>query len=404
MDSKEQGKVKREYEILASKINGLKNSLDKIIRRGNKLNVAPISYHIGEEVLKEITNSSGEKSFRKFFKVSVEGQEPKFEGWIFVASLIPVGEENIINKFPGITEDVPERYRQGIKCEHCNISRYRNHSYLVKNESTGEYKQVGSSCIKDFLGGWGNPLVILQSLELLQNAILLCENFEDVSDDDFSRGGSRGYDYFSTLEIVTYAILFINRYGYKKSSCDNSTANTIRNILNRSSNEKFDKNDFEKSKQKAEECLDWIRDNFQNTNSLNDFEYDMYTVAKQEYITSKLIGYLAYLPIMKQKNDVKEEERKAQSVVSNFVGTVGEKVKLNLTFYNSFTFEGNYGTTFVYKMKDSDGNIFAWFTGNVIDKDFPFTAQITGRIKAHDTFKDVKQTILTRCKVEFSEK
>ena len=56
------------------------------------------------------------------------------------------------------------------------------------------------------------------------------------------------------------------------------------------------------------------------------------------------------------------------------------------------------GEIFILNMHISPyehGNIFIWFTG----KDIPDNvSEITGTVKAHNEFQDVKQTVLTRCK------
>ncbi|HTW80290.1 MAG TPA: UvrD-helicase domain-containing protein [Terracidiphilus sp.] len=49
-------------------------------------------------------------------------------------------------------ETVPNAYLDDPeKCEHCNTRRHRNETYILKNDDGG-YKQVGSSCLHEFLG------------------------------------------------------------------------------------------------------------------------------------------------------------------------------------------------------------------------------------------------------------
>lgn len=51
-----------------------------------------------------------------------------------------------------------------IECEHCQVNRRRVESYLLKNCTTGEYKQVGSSCLGAFTGAIGSAAISLAGL------------------------------------------------------------------------------------------------------------------------------------------------------------------------------------------------------------------------------------------------
>ena len=38
-------------------------------------------------------------------------------------------------------------------CEHCGLRRRRTRTYVVVHTDSGEVRQVGSGCLRDFLGG-----------------------------------------------------------------------------------------------------------------------------------------------------------------------------------------------------------------------------------------------------------
>ena len=110
--------------------------------------------------------------------------------------------------------------------------------------------------------------------------------------------------------------------------------------------------------------------------------------------------------------------------MSEYIGTVGEKVTLTLTLKKEFSYEDNrfsyYGTTkYIYSFTDADGNVVVWKTtacmyekiiqnGHEIGRDYVREGDIiklTGKIKEHSEYKDTKQTVLERCKlVEVIEK
>lgn len=54
----------------------------------------------------------------------------------------------------------------------------------------------------------------------------------------------------------------------------------------------------------------------------------------------------------------------------------------------------------IHTFKDSDGNKVIWKTTKALGLECGEPVQITGRVKEHSEYKDEKQTVLTRCKVE----
>ena len=60
--------------------------------------------------------------------------------------------------------------------------------------------------------------------------------------------------------------------------------------------------------------------------------------------------------------------------------------------------EGTYGHTDIVKFRDLKGNLFTWFASGYTDLERGDRISIKGTVKNHDTYRGVKQTILTRCK------
>src|SRR5258708_25065837 len=81
----------------------------------------------------------------------VDGIAPKIAGWSFIATLSWDGEILVTRTGPGFDGRIDACSVRAGECDHCHTIRQRYDTYLVERE-TGERKQVGSSCIKDFLG------------------------------------------------------------------------------------------------------------------------------------------------------------------------------------------------------------------------------------------------------------
>ena len=88
---------------------------------------------------------------------------------------------------------------------------------------------------------------------------------------------------------------------------------------------------------------------------------------------------------------------------SEYVGEVGKRITLDLTVKKTREYDldyGWYGTTmFVNIMEDPDGNTVVWKTSSWLGQEGQ-TYTITGTVKDHSEYNEVKQTVLTRCKVK----
>ena len=114
----------------------------------------------------------------------------------------------------------------------------------------------------------------------------------------------------------------------------------------------------------------------------------------------------------------REAEIKAQKSISQFVGKVGDRLTLTLTYIMTASFEvksfRGWGTEtmHIHILKDANGNIFTWKTSHALGMDISEdeyirwksaqegdTVVLKGSVKEHTEYKDEKQTALTRCKV-----
>lgn len=90
-----------------------------------------------------------------------------------------------------------------------------------------------------------------------------------------------------------------------------------------------------------------------------------------------------------------------QPKTGEYVGTVGSKIKATVTvtnvFENSLNFHGHTRYTYKHIMKSADDNVFVWNTSTVC-YNVGHTMTLVGTVKAHEEYKGVRQTILTRCK------
>lgn len=83
---------------------------------------------------------------------------------------------------------------------------------------------------------------------------------------------------------------------------------------------------------------------------------------------------------------------------SEFQGKIGERIHgILMKVTRSFQIDSYYGQSTVHNFEDEDGNVYTWITAS---KSLPEGGVywIDGTIKDHKVYKNVKQTVLTRCK------
>lgn len=90
------------------------------------------------------------------------------------------------------------------------------------------------------------------------------------------------------------------------------------------------------------------------------------------------------------------EELLYDAGTSKFVGEIGERIELTLTVISAIKIENNYGHSTMHIMEDDCGNVYVWTTAAKSWSEGSVKT-IRGTIKNHRTYKNTKQTVLTRC-------
>jgi hypothetical protein len=388
------------YKIPKENLPKFQKMLEKLSKKAIKLT--------GERIyfvpFNTITEKSGDGYAQEYVEVLLSGFEsPKLNGWSFVARLDHANEVgNIVRPVPGFV--VPDLYRDRESvCEHCKINRYRRDTYLVRNDESGEIKQIGSSCLKDFLGHQ-HPEKIAKMAELLGYA------------DELARGAmSVGEDRrFIDLEAyLAHVALQIDLHGYmslSKARQINSTVINERDMVESTSSRALNSlfpnpriaDELPKPEDKhfdlAIKSIEWAANLGEDGTVLNDYQYNIHVLAASGVIEFRSTGYASSIvgAYMREHDLFPKREPKK---VSNFVGKVKDKLELEVEFVNFWERDNDTGRFFIYRFADADGNVFTWMTGTVIEASKGDKLKLRGTVKDHNEYKGIKSTVLTRCKV-----
>lgn len=88
-----------------------------------------------------------------------------------------------------------------------------------------------------------------------------------------------------------------------------------------------------------------------------------------------------------------------ETAPSEWVGTVGDKIAVTVTFVRKGWCDNRFGGSNIYTFRDTDGNEIVWFTSVLMDKEVGDTFNIKATVKAHNEYKGKKNTVISRAKI-----
>jgi|AntAceMinimDraft_17_1070374.scaffolds.fasta_scaffold24418_2 hypothetical protein len=369
--------------------------INKINKKAKALNVEGIEYITSDVYKKLYTIFVPEIDEFKDIEVEVvdfilESTTVSLKGWSFLAVIESTPNGNIVLK---IRDDVkiPERYSvPNTFCEHCKTNRKRKKLFLVYNEDTKETIQVGSTCIRNYLG--------FDASYLMYHAEVL-EKFMNGSydNDDAKR---KHYEPVINLDVfLSYVISDITLYKYvsaKMSREDEYIDATGHSVFS----DYFDLKAKDSEKDIRTKYMGEIKKIHEWVETLdltNDYYRNISIAFKNDYVTWKSSNLIASIVISYRKT-LEENKVKKSLPVSEYFGEVKERIDVYMTLEAVYKFDNHFGIVSMHKFRTSDGNVAMWTTntgaftlGNYVGK---------ATIKEHKDYKGTKQTILTRCKIK----
>jgi len=331
-----------------------------------------------------------------------------YENWIVIAVLEHQPYGNLVHLVegewrPGKELKLPEKYKTAQSyCDHCNTMRARNKTVVLYNTETKEFKQVGTTCLKEYTSGIDADMIAA---------------FEECTKEptEFMGFTSHSKWYVDMKNFLSGVVAASSLYGYiSKSKAREINENNNKTIveatcdltirLMSSKNVEEDWKNIYKSDDTntfVEEALEWIQNMDADNNSY--FE-NLKVICSNELVELKHIGYAASLIASYQKHllaEKKKIEAEKQNEMYHYYRNVGDKVSLQGNLACVANYDTQFGTMYVYKMIQSSC-IFVWKTSKYLGiDDSGKEVMITGKIKEQSEFRGVRQNILTRCKVEF---
>ena len=328
--------------------------------------------------------------------------------WIILGTFDYV--DNLLKPAPGQQIPIDIVNMEKSECDHCHKNIYRKKTVFIQKIKDNSIIKVGGTCIKNYLGyDYEKVLTYLTDISFISES-WDNEGGGGFDEDGGGFGGRWVEDTAPVTEIIRYYIWWYKNRGYMSKSTaekinikkmeewktqnpdrdmydgsikqvtstsqsvqgDVSYANTPPRISNRdeySNWREFCDNIYyprletiSDNDPQIQVVIDYIEENKEN-----NFLFNASNFIKMGYVKTRLIYYISgACSFYFGKLYAEEMKRKAESGVvkkeSEWIGVVGEKMKLeNLEIINISGFEGEFGWSNVYKLKDKDGNIFTKF-------------------------------------------
>lgn len=393
--------------IRGDRFEQLEKKITKLQKKALSYGLEPPTFEVLEEFIilvpRDEINSSISKSFYEvpFKKVFLKADGIiKLNGNYRLIGIID-HKESMVRSVP--EEEIPKQYF-GVdsKCDHCNHKRYRVETFIVQNEE-GEYKQIGRSCLKDYLGIDGNHVSYVFSA--------LYPDVREYDEDDYF-GGGYGEIFWNIKELIECSVVAVNRFGWLSQSAWNGNNMTTSSRVKLYLDPPFFQGKYyecteeeiliptETEVEEAKKVMEWAKNIDDET--INDFLYNLKTIASKDSVTNRYFGmacamFIAY----KKAHDLieKKEKRANEDAKSEHIGNVKDKMEFGeVTVEFSKIMETQWGYSTLLKFRDAEDNILIWWASGNKQLDVGEKVNIKGTIKKHDEYNNVKQTIITRVK------
>ena len=368
------------------------------------------------------------KVVREFIKVDEVGQNALYAdievtyqmiviagGWFFVASLETVdevdGEPRNKVSGPHLSNEDHARYAtQKQVCEHCNHNRKRNLTYILKS-ADGETKQVGSTCLKSFLGI--DPLSVIGSY-----------GFANMIDELFEGFGHSSYckPIWELADLGPVIVSILSHDGFISSNQSQydgglKTADSIIHFIAPSSDLRKNAGwqEWAEKIQPTEEHIkmfeavrnrlsDRILDDYRNNpTKLDSFAFKLGIILNRDAAEYNDLQILAAAVNREASFIAKEkmESNKPKKIDEFYPCQVGDKIQIEVAIEMVRHVESFYGSSLLVKMLDAEGHSFSSFYSGSCEEFVPGSKVVLkGTVKKlQDDPKWGKAVMLNRIRV-----
>ena len=405
--------------ILFSRVERLRNALDKLSRRARRLDVAPYEVEIGAPYTKiryvyDYVDEYGivreyevaREILEEVVDVTIRGDPIRLSGWHPLARVDFLADEDgkehaVLLKFPGVTEDLASYASERKRCDHCKTRRVRSVVYLLRHDDA-RTMVVGSSCLVDFLGHASPESLLTLGVELARAL--------DAEADEGGWGGGSEPRALPLVTYLSYVAAAIREIGWISRGAAREdvsfppkipTADVAwRLATDREFRHKISIDALRKDRAVALLAARWAK----RLEARTDYETNVLAIGRAGYVVPRVLGLAASIVSVWLRG--RERERASSWVNAEvWAGELAKRQIFSVFVLRIKTIQGErigfYDSglkTLVTMVDVATGALLVWFCSGTLPEKMVEGAAlaIKGTVKKHDTYKGTKQTMLSR--------
>jgi hypothetical protein len=354
----------RTFRVRVENLPALRERIERIDRRARRLGTGP--------VLLEDTG----RLERGHAIVALRGETPCLEGWR-LAAVVDHGGAGAPLLAPSSA-----RWREP-QCDHCHATRKRKETFLLLADDDRTVRQVGSSCLRDFLGGHDPERLCRQAeYPLLAGAALP------------GAAGGAGVEPQATLELeafLAHAARAVRRAGWtsRAAATDETPASADQAEASLERHAPLEPAD----RRLARGTLAWARELLPLKRNPSGFERDLVAVVGESWITRRERGLICAAVMIRRRELARARSR------SRHQGCIGDELEVVGLVEHVFARPSSrWGHVHHAVLRDLDGNRYRCWSSRPLPIEEHRAYRISGRVTAHDEQRGELETVLTRCR------
>ena len=371
-DSRQQEAPEATFRVLRRNLPELQARIGSLARRAERLGTSPL-------VLRETGQGDDQHVL-----VVLEGEPPALAGWTLAAVVDHRGEDAWLRVVSSQAPPLDPRRFRSPRCDHCGLRRRRVETFVVWHAISQRLRQVGTGCLRDFLGGHDSERWCHQAEYVLLARESLAADASPPHAPDVADDGVPVDAFAAHAAMVLRTDGWISRERARQTG-ELASADTALDSL-RSTPHAPHHGDVAL----AATGLRWARELLAAKPGLSDFERDAtLAVSLGRLVTARERGLVCALIAVYRR-------RRAGS---RHLGRVGEWLEVVVLVERVVDRPSRrHGSVRRHDLIDFDGNRFAWWQTSGAPLHPGRAVRLGGRVERHTRFGPAPVTVLARCK------
>jgi hypothetical protein len=362
----------RAFRVRVENLGALRERIACIDRRARRLGTGPV-----------LLVDTGRRHNGRAVVV-LQGDAPRVDGWRVAAVVRHRGAEAELRPVPGAPA-IPlssARWRTA-SCDHCQVARNRKETFLLLHEADRTVRQVGSSCLRDFLGGHDPERLCRQAEYLLLAGAELT-----------GAAGGPGVERGATFELdafLAHAARVVRHAGWTSRAVATDETPSSADQAEASLEEQAPLEPADR--RLARGTLAWARELLPLKRHPSGFERDLVAVVGESWITRRERGLLCAAVMIRRRELARARSR------SRHQGRVGAELEVVGLVEHVFARpSARWGHVHNAVLRDVDGNRYRCWSSRPLPIEEHRAYQVSGHVTAHDEHRGERETVLTRCR------